>query len=273
MPCYTVPIVSFNDCLPLINLSEIQYAYIANEDAVNFSDWRNVTEWNQRISNDGTIPDGSPFETNDLIRKLNVIADMPLTSPTIKQISLNRNAEVRTPRSINIDIDETTVENYDLIRSTETILGARVKMWFKTAAGVRWGGNAGITGYLKLRPVLGRGSDSIELYTGTFTWDSLKSPDRYFDAASASEVGAETGSIDGSNQKERIEFGTEPTLALDWTTLREQKFGAFPGVCQVWQYSGDGADKIDIQTFADESGPISQLIFYLPGVPGYIIIE
>ncbi len=267
MSCYTVPIVSFNDCLPLINLSEIQNIYVANVDAAPFTDWHSIAEWNTRINNTGA-------GIND-IRKLTVIADMPLPNASLKTISGNRSAEIKTARQLNFDIDESTSENYDFAKSTETILGAKVKVWFKTASGVRWGGNNGITGILKIRPILARGADSIELYTGTFVWENIQSPDRYYDGSSAGEVANESGGEECCvNKKERIAFTNELNMIVDLTSSREANFGQEP-VFEVWVYrpgSTTVADLVTTSVYVDSSGPTKQFIFYLPGTPGYITI-
>ena len=54
----------------------------------------------------------------------------------------------------------------------------KCKGWLETEGANLFGGNNGIEGTLYLTPVLGRGTDEIEKYVGTFKWISKTSPDR-----------------------------------------------------------------------------------------------
>lgn len=171
MSCEDLPIVRFDECNPLILPSEITHLYTASINAAPFVDWRSEAEWQGRVSN-STVG-------TDFIRKLTVIGDMPLPTPTEKEISAGRMAEVKTARVINFEIDECTDENYQFILRTETVTGVSCRLWVQTKAGVRYGSNDGIIGKLKIRPLLTRGTSEIEKYIGTFKWNSLESPGRH----------------------------------------------------------------------------------------------
>ena len=270
MSCVELPIVSFDFCSPMLNLSEIANVYVADEDAADFTDWTDTEEWNSRLSNDGNVPDGSTAEVIDLIRKLTVIADMPLPTPTEISISGARIAEIRTNRILNIDVDETTAANYTFMRATETVTGLRVKLWFKTLGNVKWGGNSGISGTLKLRPVLSRGTDELEKYIGTFKWSALQSPERYNELVDAggSLEGESSGSSDG-NEKLKITFtSAEETKVIIWTAEYTALYGSMP-IFQVW--STDAPKQLISVPIEYTESPLTFTV-YLPGTNGFIEI-
>ena len=171
MSCINIPIVRFDACNPVILPGEIVALYVAGINAADFTDWTDSVEFLSRVNN--ALPNDA-----DVLRKLTVIGDMPLPTAVEKEISGGRLSEVRTLRVINIEMDEATPENYEFIVATETSTGLHCKVWIETMAGVRFGSNSGITGRLKIRPVLTRGSGEIEKYIGTFKWNSLTSPGR-----------------------------------------------------------------------------------------------
>ena len=172
-----LPVVGFDECDPEINLSQLNYAYLALEDAAVFDDASLPEEWALRLSQTATPPADSGTEVVDLIRQLTIIGDIPAPAATDKDISGGRKITTKVDRTVNIDIDETSPENYELARQTECGF-FKCKMWFETAGAQLLGGNAGITGKLLLRPIYARGTEEIEKYIGTFTWTSTTSPDR-----------------------------------------------------------------------------------------------
>lgn len=185
----TLPVVSFDDCNPEINKSEIVAVFIALSDAVDFDDVSDPLEWAARLSQTANPPavvgGGTLTPVKDLIRRLTVIADKPASTETTKAISNNRTITVDRPRVINITIDEVNDDNYDLARSTECGNGISVKAWYLTAGGYLYGGASGIKNgiggtkpVLKLNVVLDRGVDAIETITGTITWSNLQSESR-----------------------------------------------------------------------------------------------
>lgn len=171
-----LPVVNFDDCNPVIKLSQLTYAYLAKKTAANFTAADNLTEWTARLSQNNTPPDVET-EVDDLIRTLTITGDMPAPTISEKEISGARKITTKTERVINFEIDEATAENYELARQAECGY-FEVKMWFETLGGILFGGNTGIVGKLVLNPILGRGTDEIEKYIGTFTWEAKNSPDR-----------------------------------------------------------------------------------------------
>lgn len=164
-----LPIVKFDDCNPVVLLSEIQTIYLARNTAAAFADVSSPTEWASRLSMTAT--------DEDAIRPITVIADKPAAAPVIKELSNGRKKIVRQDQTVNITIDDVSDENYDFMRVTQC--GGEYKMWFKTAAGKLYGGNEGISEvFLQLDDVLGRGKDEIEQITGTATWSAQFSPER-----------------------------------------------------------------------------------------------
>jgi hypothetical protein len=172
----TLPVVSFDDCNPEIKLSELTYAYVALENAAEFEDASQPTEWAARLSQTSTTaPSGGAIA--DLIRPLTIIGDIPAPSTSDKDISGGRKISTKTERTVNFDIDEASGANYEFARKTECG-NFKCKMWFETRGGILLGGNKGITGKLVIRPIYGRGTDEIEKYQASFIWISTTSPDR-----------------------------------------------------------------------------------------------
>ena len=172
-----LPNVEFDDCNPVNKLSQIIYAYVALAEAANFTAADVVDEWTDRLSENATPPSGSGTEVVDLIRPLTVTGDIPAPTISERDISGGRKVTTKTDRVVNLEIDEATALNYEFARQTECGY-FKCKMWFETAGGILLGGNTGITGKLVLNPIFARGTDEIEKYIGTFTWDSKASPDR-----------------------------------------------------------------------------------------------
>lgn len=184
-----LPIVSFDDCNPEINKSEIVAIFIALTDAAPFEDVSDPAEWAARLSQTATPPPvvggGTATPIKDLIRRLTVIADKPASTDVTKAVSNNRVITVDRTRVINVTIDEVNDSNYDLMRKTECGNGLSVKAWYLTAGGYLYGGVEGILSglggqkpVLKLQPIFERGTDSIETLAGTLSWSNVKSEPR-----------------------------------------------------------------------------------------------
>ena len=162
-----LPEVRFSKCSPTIVLSEIVRIFLGKQSTEPFTDWKSATEWTTRLSENGT--------TANAIRPLTVIADKPAGSPVVKEISNGRKYNLRKDFTINIEIDDVSLENYEFMRVTQC--GGEYKLWFETAGGRLYGGNEGIDASLVLDNVLGRGKDEIEKITGTASWDDKFSPE------------------------------------------------------------------------------------------------
>lgn len=164
-----LPPVSFDECAPQINLSEIVSVYVAKPTASPFSDWTTASEWSTRL-------DQTDETSDDVIRKLTVIGDKPAPSAVSRDISNGRTMVVRKDHTLNITIDDVSDENYDFARVLEC--SGQVKVWYETEGGYLYGGNEGIRGNIVLDDVLNRGREEIETLTGAITWKAKISPDR-----------------------------------------------------------------------------------------------
>lgn len=179
-----LPVVSFDDCNPEINKSEITRIFIALPSAADFTDEGDPTEWAARLSQTAVPPVGDPTTpVKDLIRELTVIADKPAPTDTTYAASNNRTITIDRPRLVNITIDDTTDDNYELMRRTECGNGLSVKVWY-IAGGYLYGGKKGVMGaggkfpILKLQQPLDRGVDAVATIAGTLSWNNLKSEAR-----------------------------------------------------------------------------------------------
>lgn len=163
--------VSFDDCAPEPSASEINKIYIAAGGAADFTDYSDPTEWASRLSQDGTVPDGSTFLAIDLIREVTVIADKPAPSTTSKDLSNNRTIDVQDAYVINITVDEFNAINQEFFQAMNC--GTKVKLWYGTLGGKLFGGNTGRKAQVKLKPVLGRGNTEIATFVGTANWKTV----------------------------------------------------------------------------------------------------
>lgn len=158
-----IPDVSFADCNPEINLSQIAKIYLAKPVAASFSDWTQASEWATRIS--------TTDDTDDAIRPLTVIGDKPLPETGTKTISGGRIVTTDKKHTINFDIDESNATNHDFARGASKCTKS-VKFWYETIGGKLFGGNDGIDGTFAIDMTLSRTEGDIILYPGTLKWTS-----------------------------------------------------------------------------------------------------
>jgi len=156
----TLPAVDFDFCAPDVRLSEIQRVFFAKVSAASFTDWTQAEEWNLRVSETST--------DDDAIRALTVIGDKPAPAAQVKEISNQRKFTSRKDHTINITIDEATAVNHAFINAFGT--GKRFKMWYETAGGFMFGGNAGIVVNVTGEMVLARGAGNVMEYQLIITW-------------------------------------------------------------------------------------------------------
>jgi hypothetical protein len=168
---FIVPSVSFDDCAPEINESEIEWIAVANKDASDFEDVEDAEEWTTRINQ--TAPESG---TDDSIRMIRVIGDKPAPEETEITISGNRTQTTGATHTANFDIDETNTVNYEFIRKLQC--NTKVKLWYITRGNKVYGGICGLKAKLKARLVQNRGNGEIEKFTGTFVWEDKIDPPR-----------------------------------------------------------------------------------------------
>lgn len=165
---FDIPPVSFAECNPEINLSQIAKIYLAQPDAADFSDVSAVGEWTNRLS--------QTSNDVDAIRSLTVVGDKPAPETTEKTISGNRIVPTDKKHTINFDIDESNETNHEFARGTKCV--KQVKFWYETIGGKLFGGNTGISGTLKVDMTLSRTEGDIILYPGTLKWSSTDLEER-----------------------------------------------------------------------------------------------
>lgn len=157
-----IPSVSFLDCDPEINLSQIAKIYQAKTTAASFSDWTSPTEWTARLNDTSTDVDA--------IRTLRVIGELPLPSKTEKTISGGRIVTTDSKNQVNFEIDETNATNHEFVRGMKCV--KRGKFWFETIGGLLFGGNEGIEASITVDMVLSKTEGDIILYPGSLKWSS-----------------------------------------------------------------------------------------------------
>lgn len=164
-----LPVVSFSECSPEVNLSEIQYVYVAKSVAADFTDWTVITEWTTRLSQTVVVGD-------DTIRTLTVIGDKPAPARTEKEISGGRKVSANKTHTLNFTIDETNEINHELLRMLEC--GGTFKIWYETQGGLLFGGNEGIEASIFLDMILGRGREEVASFAGVAEWKNRFTEER-----------------------------------------------------------------------------------------------
>lgn len=168
MACITLPAVSFSDCNPDVNQSEIEDIFIASADADDHPDWTDPAEWATLLSQTLTA-------TGNEIRRLSVIGDKPAATAISVQAAKRKTIRIDATHVINFEIDDVSTENYAATLAMQA--GVLMKVWYKTRGGFLFGGNTGIVATVDINPVLGRG-DEIEKLVGTISWNSKTDPIR-----------------------------------------------------------------------------------------------
>ena len=102
-----LPAVSFDDCAPAIHYGEVSKLYLANVEAADFTNVELLSEWTTRLTADGT--------NADAIRELTVIGDLPEAERTEITISGDRTIAGVKNFTMNFEIDETNVTNYNFL--------------------------------------------------------------------------------------------------------------------------------------------------------------
>lgn len=176
-----MPSVSFDDCNPELNESEIEWIAVAKTSATDFADVEDAEEWTTRITQ--TAAGTAPVPDNT-IRMLRVIGDKPAPEVQNRLISGGRSVQTGKTHTLNIEIDDTNEVNYEFARSTAC--NASYKLWYITRGGLVYGGICGQNAQMILNLIQNRGDGEIEKYIGTVTWkDKIDPPRANFPLAGA----------------------------------------------------------------------------------------
>jgi hypothetical protein len=164
-----LPEVEFNeDCGTESYASEIEELFIAQADAVPFTDWADPTEWATRLSQ-------SSVASGNEIRRLTGVGDKPAAQDVIVNVSKRRKKKLDATHQINFDVDDVSSKNYDAFRTFQK--GVYKRVWVKNRAPNMFGGNEGIKAFIQATFQMGRG-DEIEKITLTITWNDKQDPER-----------------------------------------------------------------------------------------------
>lgn len=162
------PKVKFDYCTPEINYGQIDRILLGNE-GYPLDDPTDLAEWTDRVDNDDIV-DASK------IRQLFVIGDKPAPESSVQKISLGRSVYGTKKHTINIKIDETNDDNYNLVQWLEDHSGVTFRCWY-TAGKYLYGGADGIPVNINLDDVIPEASDALDLFIGKLTFEG-KTPDR-----------------------------------------------------------------------------------------------
>lgn len=165
---FPLPSNTFDFCQSEIHTGEIEILYLAAPEAQCFTDLTSLVEWNARISATSTDPDA--------IRRFRVIGDMPAGTSEGVDISLGQKYFGEKEFTANIEIEDNSDLNYELMRAMEC--NHTVKAWLQTAGGDLFGDICGIEANVMVANVIERGQNSIHKQMWTLTWKAKHSPVR-----------------------------------------------------------------------------------------------
>ena len=163
-----VPIWDFDECAPIVDVSEVNKIYLTAVDHP-LVDWTSLVEWEGRIDNDGVDVDD--------IRELWVSGE--LSEPEKNIIEIDNDREVSSPMSFNLtaeifDNGEDSI-NYDALRWLQC--GGRKLMWY-AAGDYLYGGDSGIECDIIADHIITKGQKEINKIQLIIKWDAKHSPER-----------------------------------------------------------------------------------------------
>lgn len=162
----SLPDVFFDECAPTIHYGEVAKIYVAKADAADFTNVDLIAEWTARLSDTA--------DTADSIRTLIVIGELPEPEQSEIKISGDRTVVGFKQFTLPFEIDETNDVNYNVLLTYEC--NVKAKIWFETADGVLYGGNAGIEATIRMNNVIPRERTEVAKFMGTVKWQSQFSP-------------------------------------------------------------------------------------------------
>jgi hypothetical protein len=162
-----LPAVDFDDCNPAVDFGEITHIYVTGV-GHGLVNWVNTTEWASRLD-DTTLGDDTH------IRTLIVKGDQPPAESTEYEISNCRVYWGEKKFTVNFDIDETNITNYDFMRQLEC--GGLFTVWFATE-NYMYGGTDGIEVTITLNNSITRGCHELNLMSGNMKWNAKFHPEK-----------------------------------------------------------------------------------------------
>lgn len=116
----------------------------------------------------------------DAIRKLTVTGDKPAPEAVYLELSLNRRKLLRKNRTLNIVIDDVNDTNHEALRLLECGSDDLYLMWYEDSNGYIYGGLEGIeVKDIDLNEIIPQSRDEKITFTGTVTWESKYTEERY----------------------------------------------------------------------------------------------
>lgn len=162
-----LPAVEFDDCNPAVDFGEITHIYVTGL-GHGLVDWTDTAEWASRL-------DDTTMGTDTHIRTLIVKADKPPAESTEYEISNCRTFWGDKKHTVNFDIDETNITNYDFMRQLEC--GGQFTIWYGTP-NYMYGGTHGIDVGMSMNDNITRGCRELNLISGTVKWNAKHHPEK-----------------------------------------------------------------------------------------------
>lgn len=167
---YDLPAVSYNNCAPKVQQSQIRRLFVGKANAAAFADWTQEAEWLTRCNQNTTTGD-------DYIRVLTVTGEKPAPKNITKIIDNGFVAQIGKDHTVNYTTYQVTDDNYEFMRGSEC--GTLVRLFaFETMGGAFFGTNKGQLVSNVMDSVLAGGDDDVETLTGSMTWRAKFSPER-----------------------------------------------------------------------------------------------
>ncbi|MFT3704633.1 MAG: hypothetical protein QM802_19870 [Agriterribacter sp.] len=166
--CLTdLPIVTVDNCNPIIVKSGINILCFAKKSADPFTDWTSPTEWSARLSNSST--------NENAVRFILGTGSMPAGSKQEITYQVNKKRTISKSRTLTFTVEEANATIHNLIRMLEC--GGEYRFWWGTIGDRFYGGNEGVISGYDANLVLGSGENDYEQRIIELSWEDKFTPE------------------------------------------------------------------------------------------------
>lgn len=153
-------------CAPTLGYGEIEWLIVSRADAADFTNIEDLAEWTARQALANSDPDA--------ISIFHIIGELP--EPEVAETTISGDRVVRGEKTFNLNfsIDEDDDINFEAHLTFEC--GNKFKIWFATADGMLFGGDAGIEASVLTNYIIPKERTALRMINGKATWKDKRTP-------------------------------------------------------------------------------------------------